>query len=276
VFHAQLLGIHDEDASRNDNTAIATVTDTSSHFDSFCLFNNDGFNESNDYNSSSFFLFDEHYHRLNFELKYFDFPYQIDRPELLKNLNSALEGLDKSQPYKLRVTVNRSGDVKITAHHILNRSDLFDGLTINSIDEYISSGSTLWSVHIDKKPILISPFTSFKTTRRDHYSEARGRSLPAVIPEGEQHEVLLFNSANHVMEGSITNIAIRQFDEEKQEFDWVTPVLASGCLCGVVRHMLLSKGLIKEKLILLKDVKVGDEVLLMNGIIGVVKGRIVD
>ncbi len=85
-------------------------------------------------------------------------------------------------------------------------------------------------------------------------------------------EVLLYNTANQVTEGSITNLAFKTTDLKTGDELWITPPLASGCLCGVVRHLLLTKGLITEKQVNLKDVKIGDEVLLFNGLQGVVKG----
>lgn len=238
------------------------------------------FNEpsvENDFNSNLFFLFDEHFHRLNFTLSYFKFDYQINRLEFLTNLNNTINQLDRSKPYKLRIIANRDKDVKIEAFLVTERFNLFDGLTVSSIDDYLNGGSILWSLHIDKEPTLISPFTSFKTTNRKHYTEARLRSLPLSLPiPGEEHEVLLYNSGNYVTEGSISNLAFKLFDKDSNQYKWFTPSLSSGCLCGVVRYMLLSKGLIKEKTISLKDIKVGDEVLIMNGVIGLVKGKIVD
>lgn len=73
------------------------------------------------------------------------------------------------------------------------------------------------------------------------------------------------------MEGSITNVAIKR----KRDGKWVTPLLSSGCLCGVMRHFLLRRNYIEEDIVLIKDVSIGDEMILFNGVMGVVRGRVV-
>lgn len=223
--------------------------------------------EPNSDNSKLFFLFDEHFYRLKFTLAYFEFGFEISRDELLFKLNEVIADLDKSNSYRLRLTINKQGEVKITAHIAAQRYNLFDGF--NTLENYTSK---IWNLYIDSEPITISPFTSFKTTRRDRYNEARSRALDPNTDEPQ--EVLLYNTANQITEGSITNVAFKTIDLKTGEEQWITPPLASGCLCGVVRHLLLTKGLISEKQINLKDVKVGDEVLLFNGLQGVVKGII--
>lgn len=225
--------------------------------------------EQNEVDSKMFFLLEEHVRRINLELNYFKFGYSVTRKQLLDQLNVALRDLDKSKPYKLRLTIDKRGVMKIDVSETPIRHNLLDGF--KNLENYTSQ---VWNVFLDEKPILISPFTSFKTTRRKWYNEARERML--IKEFSEPQEVLLYNTAQHITEGTITNVAIKMFDPEMSREFWYTPVLASGCLCGVVRHMLLAKGMIQEKNITLKDIKIGDEVLLFNGIMGVVRGRIMD
>ena len=73
------------------------------------------------------------------------------------------------------------------------------------------------------------------------------------------------------MEGSITNVAVKRESDGK----WVTPLLSSGCLCGVTRHFLLRKNFIEEDNVTLEQLKPGTKVLLMNAIMGVFGGTIV-
>ncbi len=68
----------------------------------------------------------------------------------------------------------------------------------------------MWDVRRDRQCTLASPFTSFKTTNRAVYTAARSRGDPA-SPGCE--EVLLMNQQEQLMEGSITNVAIRSGDE---------------------------------------------------------------
>lgn len=219
--------------------------------------------------SSQFFLFDEHLHRIKLALNYFKWDFQITKNLLLLKLNDALQFIDQNIPYKCRVLINRSGELKIEVVPVPIIANMLEGLFDNIPLENV------WSVYIDSSPIPISPFTSFKTTKRDHYSEARNRSLP---PGSTKSEVLVYNTAEQVTEGSITNVAFKRSkiypNTGKIVERWVTPPLSSGCLCGVTRHMLVSKGLVEVEPIRLSDVVHGEEVLLFNGIMGVVKGEI--
>jgi branched-subunit amino acid aminotransferase/4-amino-4-deoxychorismate lyase len=220
-------------------------------------------------NSKLFFLFEEHLRRINLTLGFFKFGYTVTRDQLLHQLNTVLRDLDKANSYKLRLKISKEGVMTVDVTLTPVRYNLFDGF--NSPNNYTSP---VWNVFLDTEPILISPFTSFKTTRRKRYDDARKRILLEDFTEPQ--EVLLYNTANQITEGTITNVAFKGIDKATEEEFWFTPVLASGCLCGVVRHMLLAKGLIQEKQISLKDVRVGDDVLLFNGIMGVVKGKIMD
>lgn len=55
---------------------------------------------------------------------------------------------------------------------------------------------------------------------------------------------------------------------------YVTPRLATGCLCGTMRHYLLRLGLIEEGDIDIGSLTVGNEVLLFNGVMGCIKGTV--
>lgn len=224
---------------------------------------------ASDITKENFFLFDEHYHRLIFTLRYFQL--QINgRPQLdfellydllLSKLIETIEASNRHvfEPMKVRLLVTITGDVSIELHDTPYKDNLLDGLS-DMLDAD-------WDVYIDKSYTLPSPFTSFKTTNRKTYNESRARSLPGNRVGKE--EVLLYNSQLNIMEGSITNIAVKQGNQ------WITPQLSCGCLCGVMRHFLLRKNYIKEQTIPLLSISVGSEILLFNGIMGVVKGTIV-
>lgn len=119
---------------------------------------------------------------------------------------------------------------------------------------------------------MVGPFTSFKTTKRDIYNKSRQRILDPIINDPDNkdkntlYEVLLYNTRDEITEGSITNVA---FFRDGQ---WKTPPLGSGCLCGVVRHHLLTKKLIQEDIILKKSLRDKEPLLLFNGVQGVVHG----
>lgn len=165
-----------------------------------------------------------------------------------------------ANPLKVRLLVTIDGDVKVELHETPVRPNLFIGLSENYPKELI------YDLYVDMTSVFPSPFTSFKTTKRDVYNRARKRCLPG---KSALEEVLLINSSDEVMEGLIFNVAV-----ELKDGSFATPPLSSGCLCGVTRHMLLAKGLIFEDKIHVSELLVGHEVLLFNGIVGVAKGII--
>lgn len=229
---------------------------------------------ASDVTKENFFLLDEHYHRLIFTLKYFRIQMsgldelEFDFPQDLL-LNKLIEAISSSnrlvfEPMKIRLLVSLNGEVKVELHDTGYRDNLLDG-----IQGHQSSPADIWDVYIDRELTFMSPFTSFKTTNRKVYSAARDRSLPGARPGKE--EVLLINGLEHLMEGSITNVAIRR----KKDGKWITPQLSSGCLCGVMRHFLLRKDFIEEETIPLRSIERNSEVLLFNGVMGVVRGKII-
>lgn len=227
-----------------------------------------------DITKENFFLFDEHYHRLVFSLTYFrrqitknnELEFDISHDFLFEKLTEAIRLSNKIvfEPMKIRLLVSLDGEVVVELHDTGYRANLLDGILESQF-----SDDQIWDVYIDREVTFISPFTSFKTTNRKVYDDARRRTLPGKRPGKE--EVLLINGLEHLMEGSITNIAIRRKKDEK----WITPQLSSGCLCGVMRHFLLRKNYIEEETIPLLALERNCEVLLFNGIMGVVRGRIV-
>lgn len=222
-----------------------------------------------DITKDNFFLFPENVERLKFAFRFFedalaasglehDHTFDINATHIFSQLTTALAeaAATLDQPLKLRLLVSMDGHVRVEIYAAPARANLLDGL-----DE----ASSEYDVYVDRTPVLASPFTSFKTTQREVYNQARAK-LPGSAPK---EEVVLVNSSGEVMEGSITNIAVRTGSGE-----WVTPRLTSGCLCGVVRHFLLLKNHVKEGDVLPDSLKVGQEVLLLNGILGVVRGTI--
>lgn len=223
------------------------------------------------------FLLSEHTARLQYTFEFFhnlyktSFDCEITEDFLFSQIAKSLEHLGKpiDKPYKIRGLFKLDGSSKLETHETPSREDLLLGLNMDDRSPApLSNTSGHWDVYINTKSSLISPFTSFKTTKRDVYNEAR-KILPGLKPG--QEEVLLFNSQKQLMEGSITNVAIKR----KTDGKWVTPLLSSGCLCGVTRHYLLRRNYIEEDIIQIKDVSLGDEVLLFNGIMGVVRGKVV-
>ncbi|AGO12007.1 AaceriAGR330Wp [[Ashbya] aceris (nom. inval.)] len=238
-----------------------------------------------------FFLLKEHQQRLNLAMSYFDWDFEIPMSLLLDKLIEALPLSNDStavnlqqrmqqlmldtMSYKMRVLISRSGNMRIEAHPLVRLPAPEDEQKyfIDTLLSGFVSGPT-WRVWVDSQPIVISPFTTFKTTRRRHYNDARTRVMQAAgMDKMEKAEVLVYNDAFQLMEGSITSVAVKKYITAN-EYRYVTPFLASGCLCGVMRHFLLQKGLVQEDTIDVRHLKEGDEVLLFNAVMGCVKGVI--
>lgn len=220
--------------------------------------------------AANFFLLPEHYNRLkctsDFFLKQTNQTLDISQKQLVKQLKDAIKtsSISVSTPLKIRLLATLQGKFNIELYETAPRQNLLDGILEDQLEE-----QEIWDAFIDQEPTMISPFTSFKTTYRPHYSAARERCLPGKRPGKE--EVLIFNPQSMLMEGSITNVAIK----ERTTGKWITPPLSSGCLCGVTRHFLLMKNYIQELPISRDMIKVGDEILLFNGIYGVARAKVV-
>lgn len=225
-----------------------------------------------------FYLLHDHVERIKYSLRFFTRQYltktknekppqvtvpEISDPIIFQHLKSSLceSQISLSTPHKIRLLISFNGKVDVEFYEIPPVRDLLGG--------FLNLEPPLFDVYIDKQQVLASPFTSFKTTYRKVYTEARNRCLPGLKPGKE--EVIVINTADEVMEGSITNIALKS-----NTGVWLTPQLTSGCLCGVMRSHLLQKKLLKEYLIYKQDLKPGTELLLFNAIMGVVKGKIIE
>lgn len=213
---------------------------------------------------SNFYLLDLHLLRLQYTLGYFAQHYEktntfeLPRDLIVQKLVEAISNSGKStlSPYKIRLLVKLDGSVSVEVHD----TPPIDNLEALDVEP-------TFDLYTAKMPTPISPFTSFKTTWRKHYTDARAQTLPGAKPGRE--EALLYNFQGVLTEGTITNVAVRHGDR------WITPMLSSGCLCGVMRHRLLQKGVIEELTISIHLISPGSEVLVFNAIMGVAKGILV-
>lgn len=262
-----------------------------------------------------FFLLPLHQKRLQFAADYFNWDFELT-PEVLKaELQRAILNMsgitsdesvdgksgdeekdqneskgDWARPHKIRALINKSGTLKIEVSPASPRPNLFSGF--KKIQD-ASPSDPVYDVVLNTSSILISPFTSFKTTKRDVYNKARRECLrpplgessdegPAITSSSaaaaknpskvypsdspQYQEVLMYNTRGEVTEGSITNVAFFR------DGGWKTPPLGTGCLCGVVRHHLLTKQMVQEDVITKRSLVDGEPVLLFNGVQGVIRG----
>ncbi|CEP64047.1 aminodeoxychorismate lyase ABZ2 LALA0_S10e01002g [Lachancea lanzarotensis] len=242
-----------------------------------------------------FLLLGEQFQRLTLTLNYFKWDFEIPFALLIEklimalpcpvtastNLHTRMQSLYNDRKcYKMRILVSHTGKMRIEAHEIPSNPFHYSSSTQYFLNTILgglidSANQEPWDIFIDTQALTASPFTTFKTTRRDHYNEARSRmeELRSTITNPRvKSEILLYNSAFELMEGSITNIAVLQDKPEGSGTFYQTPYLSTGCLCGVMRYYLLSKKLINEGQTDVRDLRVGDTLLLFNGVMGCVKG----
>lgn len=242
-----------------------------------------------------FLLLDRQYERVNYTLRFFNWNYHIGFYELLEKLINALpttESVDSLEQkmsllltqrdtYKMRVLAAADGTVKVEAHLLSVEKPIYNSTSDYFIKRFLSPWSPKptsesWDVFINDKPTKVSPFTSFKTTNRKHYTQARdfmnvvSTSFKSKISTNRKSEVLIYNDKKQLMEGSITNVAIKR----KTDGVYVTPPLTSGCLYGTMRSYLLSAGLIEEEDINIESLRNGEDIILFNGVMGCVEGTI--
>lgn len=119
-----------------------------------------------------------------------------------------------------------------------------------------------WTIVLDQEATTPSEFTSFKTTARKMYDDARRRAW--INDFAQRKEVLLWNEGRELMEGSLTSVHVRKNGE-----GWLTPVVRSGGQRGTTRRWILERGLAREGVLTTEEVKAGDWVVVSNGVRGI-------
>ncbi|GME75590.1 unnamed protein product [Ambrosiozyma monospora] len=255
--------------------------------------------------TSFFYLFSNHVERLNDSLEFFNSVNESETntdsesnssskfkltPETLQlELSNALKDVNRFIPYKLRVLIDHNNILQVESVPVTGFfnseviPDLKNHISIieqwqNELYQFGHHEAPVVKLYLDSEPTPISPFTSFKTTKRDHYNAARARKVPlGALPS--EADVLLFNVTEQVTESSISNIAVQRTIKHPitgvETVRWITPALATGCLNGVVRRELIKKEIIFEGLVPVKQLKNGEHVLLMNGVRGIMLGTLI-
>src|SRR6266536_2601511 len=93
----------------------------------------------------------------------------------------------------------------------------------------------VWEVLLDTVRIKPSPYTSYKTTERDMYTEARERV--GIKAFADKREVLIISEHDsEIIEGSLTGVFFWR------DGKWTTPPVSSGGQVGASRRLALEKG----------------------------------
>ncbi|HSP88905.1 MAG TPA: chorismate-binding protein, partial [Ignavibacteriaceae bacterium] len=182
-----------------------------------------------------------HLKRLQESASYFLFKY--DEELIIKSLDYELEDYSSSKDYKVKLTLNKWGKVKVEVSDFPETPEEIKIIISNKV---ISSGNR---------------FQSFKTTFRDLYnSEYKKYSDKGFF------DVIFINEKNQVVEGSITNIFINKTGL------MYTPPVSCGILPGVFRKYWLQTNInIKEEVLYKDDLLIADEIILTNSLRGIIK-----
>jgi para-aminobenzoate synthetase/4-amino-4-deoxychorismate lyase len=174
----------------------------------------------------------EHLDRLQESAGYCGF--RFDRAQVERELEVATGGITK-ETARVRLSLDERGQMSI------------------QIDELIQANDPL-RVAVDDVPVDPSDWRLFhKTSMRRRYRQARLRH-----PDAD--DVLMINGAGEITESTIANVIVRL------DGRWVTPPLASGCLPGVMRRVLLEAGDITEAPVLVSDLTRAEGLELINSV----------
>jgi len=197
--------------------------------------------ETMKYENGEITFLDEHLTRMKSAANYFLF--KFNEKMIRRKIESVISDIGKRQNKKIRLVLNKWGEVRIEASSILklpkNVSVIISQNKINSDDK----------------------FRYFKTTNRklydDEYSYFSSKGF---------YEVLYFNERDELAEGSRTNIFIRKGNT------WFTPSLDLGVLPGVYRKYFIGMHPnVIEKNIKIEELVNADEMLLTNALRGEVR-----
>ncbi|HEY5653637.1 MAG TPA: aminodeoxychorismate synthase component I [Pontiella sp.] len=182
------------------------------------------------------FLLDEHLQRLGKSAAYFDIP--LDVHDVFQNLDNVVQNLSPII-HRLRLVVSRDGTIEIEA------------IPEESVGSDISHPL---QIEIAKEPVNSQNIFLFhKTTNRNVYESAR-----ADFPECD--DVILWNEAGEITEGSIANVVIRRGAR------LVTPPVECGLLAGTFRAHLLKSCEIEEAVISKEEFLKANEIYLINSV----------
>lgn len=196
---------------------------------------------------------------------------RISGPNGLAYLASKLcEVIDvqSSKPLRVKVLLDKDGSITVEATPIqafVSRDTLFpERLPPPRLEKLGDSPSDkadeLWTVLLDLSQTKPSPETTYKTTNRDLYNDARQRANIKTFHETK--EVLLVNKDQEIMEGSLTTPYFWR------NGTWTTPPISSGGQIGTTRRWALEKGLCIERVITADSLVDGEECWISNGVRG--------
>ncbi len=123
-----------------------------------------------------------------------------------------------------------------------------------------------WDVVVDSELTPTSSYTTYKTTQRSVYDEARERA--GINSFAEPREVLIVNTDGEIMEGSLTSVIFWKGGR------WVTPPASSGGQTGTTRRWLIGQRMVEEEAVKKESLVDREECWLSNGVRGLIFAKV--
>ena len=190
-----------------------------------------------------------HLERLSQSAAYFKFSYDEDYViKKLQHTSSRLRSFDKEARYKVRLLLNKDGEIIITS-------------AVTKIDE-----SEKLLVISDTRTLSSDIFLFHKTTNRKLYSEEYKK-----YQDKGYFDIIFQNERGEITEAAVSNIFI------KKDKRYYTPPVECGLLNGVYRRYLIRNKIIpvEEKVLYPQDLKDADEIILTNAVRGMTKAKLI-
>jgi 4-amino-4-deoxychorismate lyase len=193
---------------------------------------------------------------------------------------SAAVDVQSSRPLRVKALLDQDGNITVETSPIsvcVPLSTLFPArlpppeggrLTgVPSAAQGVPEMEEPWTVVLDPGRTSPSPETTYKTTSRDMYMDARERS--GIKSFDEKKEVLIVSSRDQgIMEGSLTSVYFWR------DGRWTTPPVSTGGQMGTTRRWALEKGLCVEGVVKADSLVNGEECWISNGVRGFIWVRV--
>lgn len=196
-----------------------------------------------------FWWLDRHLERIGGSSAYFGF--HFDEGSVRRALEGAVAGM--SGAHAVRLEADRLGNVAVVC----------DSDDLPPARWWPNPGFDPVTCVIDRTPI------SSRSIYRFHKTTARRPYIARTDAHAGVDDVLMVNERGELTEATTYNVAV-QFAGT-----WITPPLASGCLPGVLRQVLIDEGALVEEVVMVDDLEGADGLGLLSSVRGWRSARLI-
>jgi len=183
---------------------------------------------------NKYFLLDYHLRRVRDSAEYFGIPLNIDC--IRRNLTK-IEVTIKNCPHKVRLLISQDGAISC------------ESVQLKDSAQRCPVRLRLASIPVDSS----NPFLYHKTTNRKIYDSVR-------VAAADCDDTLLWNERGEITETTIANVIV------KLDGELVTPPVSCGLLPGTYRAWMIDRKKVKEKVIMVDDLKRCEAIYIINSV----------